>query len=164
MTPRANKPNAATSTTQPAARCESTSAALTPPIAASATKPPTRISDTRLEMVMVSRPLEAANAIIAGNSASLRASATMTMSRRGRLLEHVLIEVRSELRAQPLHDGDDRDRDAGGDEAILDGGRTRLVLHEALQEIDHFCLHGSPLTLGSGGRYRPADSKPGRTL
>src|SRR5262249_57561102 len=71
------KRNAGTSTRQPAARCESRSAALTPPIAASATKPPTRISDTRLEMVMVRRSLEAANAIIAGNSASLRASATM---------------------------------------------------------------------------------------
>ena len=64
-----------------------------------------------------------------------------------RLLERVLDEGRTELRAQSLHDGDDRDRDAGGDEAIFDGGRARLVLHEALHEIDHFCLHGSQLTL-----------------
>src|ERR671936_2899115 len=91
---------------------------------ASARKPPTRISDTRLEMVMVRRSLEAANAIIAGNSVSLRASATMIMSWRARLLERVLDEGRTELRTQPLHNGDDRDRDAGGDEAILDGGRT----------------------------------------
>src|SRR5262249_37097065 len=134
MTPRANKLNAATRTTQPAARCESTSAALTPPIAASAAKPPTRISDTRFEMVMVRRSLEAANAIIAGNSVSLRASATMIMSWREPLLECVLDEGRTELRAQPLHHGNDRDRDAGSDEAVLDGGRPRHVLHEALHE------------------------------
>src|SRR5262249_1956444 len=107
MTPRANRLNAATRTTQPAARCESTSAALTPPIAVSAAKPPTRISDTRLEMVMVRRSLEAANAIIAGNSVSLRASATIIMSWRERLLECVLDEGRTELRAQPLHHGND---------------------------------------------------------
>jgi enamine deaminase RidA (YjgF/YER057c/UK114 family) len=42
-------------------------------------KPPRRISDTRLEMVMVRRSLDAANAIIAGNNPSLMASAIMVM-------------------------------------------------------------------------------------
>src|SRR5262249_7790454 len=70
---------------------------------------------------------------------------------RERLLERALDEGRTEPRAQPLHDGDDGDRDAGGDEAVLDGGRGRLVLHEALHEIDHFCLHGSQLTLWAPG-------------
>src|SRR5436853_170782 len=42
-----------------------------------------------------------------------------------------------QVRSQALHDRDDRDRDAGGDEAILDGGRARLVLHEALNEGLH---------------------------
>ena len=44
---------------------------------ASTKKPPARISDTRLEMVMVRRSLEAANAISAGNNISRMASATM---------------------------------------------------------------------------------------
>ena len=35
----------------------------------------------------------------------------------------------------------------GGDEAILDGGRTRLVLQETLHEIGHCCLHGPQLAL-----------------
>src|SRR5262249_5119898 len=111
---------------------------------------------------MVRRSLEAANAIIAGNSVSLRASATMIMSWGERLLECVLDEGRTELRAQPLHDRDDRDRDAGSDETILDGGRTRHVLHEALHEIDHFLP--PRFTTESGGRYCPADPEPGRTL
>src|SRR5262249_61397173 len=49
------------------------------------------------------------------------------------------------LRASPRQRVESGDEDAAGDEAIPDGGRTRLVLYEALQEIDHFCLHGSPL-------------------
>ena len=49
-----------------------------PVATASTKKPPARISDTRLEIVMVRRSLEAANAISAGNSISLIASATMT--------------------------------------------------------------------------------------
>ena len=48
-----------------------------PVISASAKKPPTRMSDTRFEIVMVKRSLDAANAIIAGNSSSLNASRTM---------------------------------------------------------------------------------------
>ena len=50
---------------------------------ASTKKPPARTSDTRLEMVMVRRSLEAANAISAGNSISLMASATMIMTSGG---------------------------------------------------------------------------------
>ena len=41
-------------------------------------KPPTRISDTRLAMVMVKRSLDAAKAINAGNSVSLITSVNMT--------------------------------------------------------------------------------------
>ena len=44
---------------------------------ASRTKPPTRISDTRLAMVIVKRSLEAAKAIIAGNSVNLITSVNM---------------------------------------------------------------------------------------
>ncbi len=47
--------------------------------APAAKKPPARISDTRFEMVMVRRSLEAANAISAGNSISRIASATMVI-------------------------------------------------------------------------------------
>src|SRR5262249_58081856 len=49
------------------------------------------------------------------------------------------------LGGRPRREGDGWYRDAGGAEAIRGGGRPRLVLYEALQEIDHFCLHGSPL-------------------
>ena len=42
-----------------------------------------------------------------------------------------------QLRAKSLHDRDDRNRDAGGDEAILDGSRARLVLHETRNEGLH---------------------------
>src|SRR5712691_1117602 len=41
-------------------------------------------------------------------------------------------EAGVELRTESVHDGDNRDRDAGGDEAILDGGCARLVFHKAL--------------------------------
>src|SRR5215510_2670203 len=46
-------------------------------------------------------------------------------------------EGRVQLRAEALDDGDDCNRDAGGDEAVFDGGRARLVLHKALHESRH---------------------------
>ena len=46
-------------------------------------------------------------------------------------------EGRVQLRAEALHDRDDRDRDAGGDEAILDGGRARLILYKTHNEAFH---------------------------
>jgi hypothetical protein len=45
-------------------------------------KPATRASDTRFEIVMVSRSLQAANAINAGNNISLIVSASMAVSTR----------------------------------------------------------------------------------
>ena len=45
-----------------------------------------------------------------------------------------LVNVVFSLLPRPLHDRDDRDRNAGGDQAVLDGGRARLVLDEALNE------------------------------
>src|SRR5437660_5755 len=44
-------------------------------------------------------------------------------------------------RAEALHDRDDRDRDAGGDEAVFDGGCSRLILGKALYEVRHIELH-----------------------
>src|SRR5882762_4850217 len=44
-------------------------------------------------------------------------------------------EGRGQLGADAVHDRDDGDRDAGGDEAIFDGGRAGLVLHKALHEV-----------------------------
>ena len=66
---------------QPAETCKSVSAAFMSVIGAKTKKPPTSISDTRLEMVMVKRSLEAANAIIAGKSVHRMASAIMGMAR-----------------------------------------------------------------------------------
>ena len=62
-----------------------------------------------------------------------------------RLLERGLDagEGRVQLRAEALDDGDDCNRDAGGDEAVLDGGRARLVLKKARNEVRHSRLHRS---------------------
>ena len=40
-----------------------------------------------------------------------------------------------QLGAEALHDGDDRDRDAGSDQAVFDGRRARLVLGKALKGL-----------------------------
>ena len=42
-----------------------------------------------------------------------------------------------QLAAKALHDCDDRDGNAGGDEAILDGGRARLIFDETLNQALH---------------------------
>jgi hypothetical protein len=39
-------------------------------------------------------------------------------------------EAGVELRADRVHDGDDGDRDAGGNQAIFDGGGAGLILEE----------------------------------
>ena len=50
--------------------------------------------------------------------------------------------------AEALHDRDDRNRDAGGDKAIFNGGRCRFVLEKGRNEILHCKLllvpHGDP--------------------
>src|SRR5262249_41006569 len=68
-----------------------------------------------------------------------------------------------QLGADALHNGDDRNRDAGGDEAVFDGGRTRLVLRKALHKIRHSELHRVHTWLserGPGSRYCSADPEP----
>src|SRR3984893_13332870 len=50
-------------------------------------------------------------------------------------------ELRVQRAADAVDDGDDGNRDAGGDEAILDGGRTGLILHEPRNQG----LHGVAL-------------------
>src|SRR5690349_21737812 len=45
-----------------------------------------------------------------------------------------------QLGAEAVHDGDDRNGDAGGNQAVLNGRRTRLVLHEARNEGLHSWL------------------------
>ena len=42
-----------------------------------------------------------------------------------------------QLRAKALNDRDDRDRDAGSDQAVFDGRRARLVLDETRNEGLH---------------------------
>src|SRR5262249_22101308 len=64
------------------------------------------------------------------------------------LLEAVLHrgEVGLEVATNALHDADDRDRDAGGNQAILDGGRTGLIVQETLEGLHRLaplaCAHG----------------------
>ena len=48
-----------------------------------------------------------------------------------------------QIGANALHDCDDGDRDASGDEAIFDGSRSGLVLGKALYEVRHIELHWS---------------------
>ena len=55
-------------------------------------------------------------------------------------LVELAVDVRegvAQLGAEAVHDGDDGDRDTGGNEAIFDGRRARLVLGEALNEGLH---------------------------
>ena len=40
-----------------------------------------------------------------------------------------------ELGAETLHDRDDRNRNAGGNQAVFDGRRARLVLGKALKRL-----------------------------
>src|ERR1051326_4281351 len=47
------------------------------------------------------------------------------------------VEGRGEVGADQLHRGDDHHGDAGGDQAVLDGGRTGLVLHEPREHTLH---------------------------
>src|SRR5581483_1282178 len=54
-----------------------------------------------------------------------------------------LVEGGADLRSEQLGRRDDADRDEGGDQAVLDGRRTGLVLHET-HELG---LHGSTPTL-----------------
>src|SRR5262249_8022890 len=59
-----------------------------------------------------------------------------------RLLQAVLhaAERGIQLRTDVLHDGNNGDGDAGGDQAIFNGGRARLVTREALNEGLHHWL------------------------
>jgi hypothetical protein len=43
-------------------------------------------------------------------------------------------EGRREVGRNALHGGDDRNGDAGSDQAVLDGGRSGFVVHETLDE------------------------------
>src|SRR6185295_11360787 len=76
----AKQPKATARTMPPAPICQSIVLPLIPMTRANRKKPPMRISDTRFEIVMVKRSLDAAKAIIAGNSTSPSAVATMLTS------------------------------------------------------------------------------------
>src|SRR5262249_47674288 len=72
-------------------------------------------------------------------------------------------EGRVQLRAEALHDRDDRNRDASSDQAILDGGRAGFVLNK-LSKILHVWLHRSALGCLSeaAGPLSRADPQPWR--
>jgi hypothetical protein len=50
-------------------------------------------------------------------------------------------ESRVQLRSETLHDRDDRNRNAGGDQAVFDGCCGRFVVEEGRHEILHYKLH-----------------------
>ncbi len=82
----------------------------------------------------------------------------MSSIRRARFLVQLrgdLGEGRAQLRADAVDDADDGNRDAGGDQAILNGGRTRLILRKTLHDVDHSKLHWIHRLSerGSGSRY-----------
>ena len=60
-----------------------------------------------------------------------------------RLLERAV--DRSELGvqsgAEAVDGGNDRERNAGGNQAVFDGGGTRLVLYETSDQVLHWLLH-----------------------
>src|SRR5689334_17523033 len=49
-----------------------------------------------------------------------------------------LVERAREAAAHGAQGADEHHRDEGGDEAVLDGGRTGFVLQEARQELGHW--------------------------
>src|SRR5262249_17761613 len=79
--PMANRKKTTANTRAAAPTCMPTVPASIPVAAASRQKPTTRMSDTRLELVMVNRSLVAANAIIDGNSSKRTASMTIIHQR-----------------------------------------------------------------------------------
>ena len=75
-----------------------------------------------------------------------------------RLLEPSLHrrEDRVQLRAERAHNGDDRNRDAGGDESVFDGSGSRFVLEKGRYEILHCKLllsHTGDLLVPRKGTY-----------
>src|SRR5204863_4879836 len=62
------------------------------------------------------------------------------------------VERRADLRAEPAGCGDDANCDQGRDEAVLDGRRTRLVLHETHDMVLHDTL---PLSYWTVWRVLP---------
>ena len=65
-----------------------------------------------------------------------------------------LLERGVDLSKLPVHfnseavdDRDDRERDAGGDQAVLDGGGARVILQETRNEVLHRMLHLDPWIL-----------------
>src|SRR6516162_6440208 len=114
---------------------------------ASATNPATRMSEIRLEIVMVKKSLDAANAITAGKISSLAASisnvvmdpliasapATPSPSGVGEIARDVRIHV-LQLAADRVDDRDDRHRDPGGDEPVFDRSRAGPIAQESPED------------------------------
>ena len=75
--PQVKRPNETMSTNAAAPRWERISIGAVPLATASARKPPTRMIDTRLEIVIVRKSLAAANAMSAGNRTNVTRSMTM---------------------------------------------------------------------------------------
>jgi hypothetical protein len=74
-------------------------------------------------------------------------------------------ERRLELAAERSHDADDGDRDTGRDEAVLNGGRTRLVLRKLDESVHEHApkVHTWLSERGtSHNRCFPADLDHGR--
>ena len=61
------------------------------------------------------------------------------MSRRPRLLElgRDALELGVQAGAEAVHDRDDRDRDASGNEAVFDGRRAGIVFNETNEKVFH---------------------------
>ena len=58
----------------------------------------------------------------------------------------------AELAAEALHDGDDRNRDAGGDEAVFNGRRAGLIAKEALKQSAHVLFALWPVCISTSDR------------
>src|SRR5437667_8732482 len=120
---------------------------------ASAKKPAVRMSEMRLEIVIVKKSLEAANAITVGKISNLAMSIrsmVVPIRRRprpavrplsspdsaGRVAEIVgdLGEGVLQVAAERIDHRDDGDRDPGDDQAIFDGRRAALVAQKTPEQ------------------------------
>ena len=68
-----------------------------------------------------------------GKPGPLKLARNLRLLQRGR----DIFELRRQRGAETVDDADDRDRDAGGNQAVFDGGGAGLILHETRNEILH---------------------------
>src|ERR1041385_1738845 len=77
----------------------------------------------------------------------------LMLGRCGRLFQRAVDrrELGVQGAAEAVHDRDDGERDAGGDQSVFDGGGAGLILHETRNKVLHRWLHVYTWLRTSGG-------------